>query len=94
MEKAMFPLARVPVLYLFHIACVIGIIALVVIWGQHPLTLLALNFLPDVPLRQDPEQVEADRSNRARARGRRRRLGNTDGLHMTAVGARLLARAH
>ncbi|MDP9155294.1 MAG: hypothetical protein M3O74_13700 [Pseudomonadota bacterium] len=52
----MFP-SRVPVLYLFHIACIVGIIALVVYWTRNPLALLALNWLPDVPLMQDPEQV-------------------------------------
>jgi hypothetical protein len=74
----MFP-SRVPVLYLFHIACVIGIIALVVIWTSNPLALLALNFLPDVPLMQDPEQV-------ARIQGIELELEDADGGSGNPIG--------
>jgi hypothetical protein len=52
----MFP-SRIPALYLFQIAAVVGLIALVVVLTSNPLALFALNFLPDVPLMQDPEQV-------------------------------------
>jgi len=67
----MFP-SRIPALYLFQIACVVGLVALVVIWTSNPLALLALNFLPDVPLMQDPEQV-------ARIQGIERELDDADG---------------
>jgi len=67
----MFP-SRIPALYLFQIACVVGLVALVVIWTSNPLALLALNLLPDVPLMQDPEQV-------ARIQGIERELEDADG---------------
>ncbi|MFP3609202.1 hypothetical protein SB778_03695 [Paraburkholderia sp. SIMBA_050] len=67
----MFP-PRIPALYLFQIACVVGLVALVVIWTSNPLALLALNLLPDVPLMQDPEQV-------ARIQGIERELEDADG---------------
>jgi hypothetical protein len=74
----MFP-SRLPWLYMFHIAAVVGIIALVAFLTQNPLVILALNFLPEVPLLQDPEQV-------ARIGAIERELDDADGGSGQRVG--------
>jgi hypothetical protein len=52
----MFP-TRLPWLYVLQILAVLAVIVVTLVLTQNPLALLGLNFLPQVPLVHDPEQM-------------------------------------